>query len=351
MNLDTFYLIQALELAKLRRGFCAPNPAVGAIIILDNQILATGYHFAAGSPHAELDALQKLNQKALGATIYSTLEPCCHWGRTPPCTEALIQAGIKRVVYAYRDPNPIVNGKSTALLHEKGILCQYITVPEIDEFYESYSYWHRYKKPFVTAKIALSLDGKIAGPSGEPIAITGHELQRLTHSFRKKADAILTTVKTIHCDNPQLNIREANQPVIAKPIYILDSQLQLSPTMNIFKTAKSLTVFYEEDSQKQLQKLIDLNVRCIKIKTGRNLKEVIELIGQDGIHDLWVEAGGKCFSALITQKLIQRALIYMAPCWIGDGQSAFDSTFSFDLADCKIHWQPVGKDALCDIRW
>ncbi|MCE3239348.1 MAG: ribD [Gammaproteobacteria bacterium] len=352
-NLDGFYLIQALELAKLRRGFCAPNPAVGAVITLEDKVLATGYHFAAGSLHAEIDALQKLNSKAIGATIYVTLEPCCHWGKTPPCTDALIHAGIKRVVYGYRDPNPSVGDKSAVLLQAKGISCEHIALPEIDEFYESYQYWHHKKMPFVTAKIALSLDGKIAGKLGKRIQITGQALQKFTHAARKTTDAILTTVKTIMCDDPKLNARETNE-TIAKPLYILDSKLQLSPLMTVFKTAQSLTVFYAEDTQNQLQKLTDLGVRCIQLNKsiqGVDLHQVIKAIGQEGIHDLWVEAGGKCFSALVMEKLVQRALIYIAPRWIGEGQAAFADHFSLDLAGCKIHWQQVGNDALCDIHW
>ncbi len=353
-SVDSLYLLQALECAKLRCGFCAPNPAVGAVITFNDKILATGYHFAAGSPHAEIDALKKLNNKAIGATIYITLEPCCHWGRTPPCTEALIQAGIKRVIYGYRDPNPLVSDKSALLLLQaKGILCEHIPLPEIDEFYKSYQYWHDTKMPFITAKIALSLDGKIAGKSGERIQITGHALQEFTHAARKKTDAILTTVKTIMCDDPNLNARDTNE-IIAKPLYILDSKLQISPIMTVFKTAQSLTVFYAEDTQKQLQKLTDLGVRCIQLDKstqGLDLHPVIKSIGQEGIHDLWVEAGGKCFSALIMQKLVQRALVYIAPRWIGEGQTAFPDNFSLEVAECKIYWQQVGNDALCDIRW
>src|SRR5579872_350780 len=156
MNKEHF-LRQALELAKIRRGFCSPNPSVGAVIVSETgDVLATGYHFAAGHAHAEVDALQKLNGKAKNAIIYITLEPCCHWGRTPPCTDAIIQAGIKQVIYGFMDPNPMVSGKSKTILAKENILCDYVEVPEITEFYASYRYWHQTKKPFVTAKIALS---------------------------------------------------------------------------------------------------------------------------------------------------------------------------------------------------
>jgi diaminohydroxyphosphoribosylaminopyrimidine deaminase/5-amino-6-(5-phosphoribosylamino)uracil reductase len=353
-NHDLIYLNQALNLAKIRRGFCSPNPSVGAVITLENKILATGYHLACGSPHAEIDALKKLSMHAPGATIYITLEPCCHWGKTPPCTDALIQAGIKRVVYSYADPNPKVAGKGVLALQEQGIHCDHVPLPEITAFYASYHHWLQTKTPFITAKIALTLDGKIAGKLGERIQITGQALQEFTHALRKTADAILTTVKTILHDDPQLNARTANE-IIAKPIYILDSKLDFPQAATLLKTAKSLTLFHATDANPiRQQALIEQGIRCIAIdknKDGLDLKQVIHLIGQDGIHDLWIEAGGKCFSAFATQQLLQRAFIYIAPRCLGEGQAAFENNFSLNLTNTKIHWQQFGNDVLCDIHW
>ena len=304
-NNDLIYLAQALNLAQIRRGFCSPNPSVGAVITLENKVIATGYHLACGSPHAEVDALKKLSMRAQGATIYVTLEPCSHWGRTPPCTDALIQAGIKRVVYSYNDPNPEVTGKGAFALQLKGIRCDYIPLPEITTFYASYHHWLETKTPFITAKIALTLDGKIAGKSGERIQITGKALQEFTHASRKTADAILTTIKTILYDDPQLNVRLSNE-TIAKPIYILDSELNFPCTATVLKTAKSLTLFHAHDANPMhQQQLIKQGIRCIAINKneyGLDLKQAIQQIGQDGIHDLWVEAGGKCFAALAMQQ-------------------------------------------------
>lgn len=353
-NTDLTYLSQALDLAKIRRGFCSPNPSVGAVITLDNKVVATGYHMAAGSPHAEADALKKISMHAKDATIYVTLEPCSHWGKTPPCTDALIQAGIKRVVYGYSDPNSTVSGKGASALQTNGIICDYIPTSDIADFYESYNHWLKTKTPFVTAKIALTLDGKIAGKQGERIQITGKALQEFTHASRKTADAILTTIKTILHDDPQLNVRIAND-TIAKPIYVLDSELNLPFTSTILKTAKSLTIFYSKEADPtRLQQFNKQGIHCIAIdknNNGLDLNQVIQHIGQAGIHDLWVEAGGKCFAALIKQKLLQRALIYVAPRWLGEGQSAFENDFILDSNNTKIQWKQLGNDALCDIRW
>lgn len=352
MNSELF-LRQALELATIQRGFCSPNPSVGAIIVNDaGDILATGYHLGAGHAHAEVDALKKLNGKAKDATIYITLEPCCHFGRTPPCTDAIIQSGIKKVIYGYRDPNPIVSGKSAAILAAKNILCEHVAIPEITEFYNSYRHWHLTQKPFVTAKIALSLDGKIAQQNGDPTQITGPALKELTYQYRKKSDAILTTAKTINFDNPQLNVR--GDKTIAKPIYILDRELKISLDAKIFSTAKSVTLFHAKNVDKQkLDQFIQQNIRCVAVEEEQNklnLTAVIEQIGKDGIHDLWIEAGGTCFAAFAKQKLLQKMLIYVAPRWFGVGQKAFDNDFSLDISQSTISWQQVGNDVVCEIR-
>lgn len=347
-----YYLRQALELAHIRRGFCSPNPSVGAVIVSPKgEILATGYHLGPGQAHAEVDALNKLNGKADGATIYITLEPCCHFGRTPPCTDAIIASGIKQVVYGFEDPNPIVCGKSRAILAEKNIACEFVTVPEIAEFYQAYSHWQHTNKPLVTAKIALSLDGKIAQENGEPQQITGLALKNLTYQYRKHSDAILTTAKTIICDNPQMNVRGVE--TISKPIYILDRELRTPLDAKIFSTAKSVTLFYASDiAQEKLERFSQKNIRCIAIDIKQkklNLTTVIEQIGQDGVHDLWVEAGGICFSECVKQHLLHKILIYIAPRWLGSGLNAFPSDFSLDLSGYTVNWQQVGNDVVCEM--
>jgi diaminohydroxyphosphoribosylaminopyrimidine deaminase/5-amino-6-(5-phosphoribosylamino)uracil reductase len=292
--------------------------------------------------------------RAEGATIYVTLEPCCHYGKTPPCTDALIQAGIRRVVYGYRDPAPKVNGKGHSILQGQGAQCDYIATPEIDAFYESYAYWCQEHKPFITAKIAMTFDGKITGKNGERIQITGKELQVLTHTSRQASDAILTTSRTIIQDDPSLNVRHSGQ-VMAKPIYVLDSQCNFPLKAALFQTAQSITLFHAENADTDKQRtLTECGVRCVPIRSasGRlDLSEIVHCIGKDGVHDLWIEAGGQCFAAFIRQKLLRRAWIYVAPRWLGSGQSAFPENFTLDISPCEIHWQQFGKDALCEIRW
>ncbi|MES2217717.1 MAG: bifunctional diaminohydroxyphosphoribosylaminopyrimidine deaminase/5-amino-6-(5-phosphoribosylamino)uracil reductase RibD [Pseudomonadota bacterium] len=352
---DVIYLRKALELAKIHRGFCAPNPSVGAVIVRAGLVVAAGYHTGPGQAHAEVDALRKLPEGgARGATIYITLEPCCNFGRTPPCTEAIKKAGLSRVVYGFRDSNPSVAGKGEAIVTAAGITCEHIHLPEINNFYASYQHWHLTKKPFITAKIALSLDGKIAGKNNVPVKITGDPLNELTHYSRKKSDAILTTATTIIHDDPQLNVR-SNGQIFKKPLYVLDSELRMPATAKVFNTAKSVTIFHKEQADpSRLAALTAAGARCIAVahtSKGLALDQVIQRIGEDGTHDLWIEAGGKCFAAFSTERLLQRAIIYIGTTWIGDGTSAFEDSFTLDsLQSSNLRWLQFGKDVMCEIN-
>lgn len=354
-NSHLAYMKLALALAKERRGFCAPNPAVGALVVKDGVVLAEGKHWAAGQPHAERDALNKLEGKAKGTIMYVTLEPCCHFGKTPPCTQGIIDAGIERVYYGFQDPNPTVGGKGAQELIAAGIPCEQVQLSEIDEFYQSYSYWLEHRRPFVTGKIALSFDGKIAGPKGKRVLITGKMLQRLTHEYRRNSDALLTTANTIIHDDPELNVR-LDQESIAKRIYILDSQLRLPLDAKVLTTASEVIIFHEKDAdEKGRQQLRNKNIRCVPIqkdKNGMRLKDVIKTIGEDGIHDLWVESGGRCFQSLVEQRLLNRALIYLAPKILGpQAKPAFNESLALLNGAKVVEWESYGEDAVCRLDY
>jgi diaminohydroxyphosphoribosylaminopyrimidine deaminase/5-amino-6-(5-phosphoribosylamino)uracil reductase len=350
------YLLQALELAELRRGFCAPNPAVGAVVVKQGQVLATGYHKASGQPHAEAEALALLGNEARGATLYVTLEPCCHVGKkTPPCTELLIARGIREVYYGYVDPNPQVAGRGQQTLQTAGITCAHAPVAAIDEFYQSYAYWWQTRLPWLTAKLALSLDGKIAGANGKPLAISGMELKHYTHTARRRADALLTTARTVVNDDPQLNVRLDGE-VLAKPLYVIDRELTLPLTAHVWKTAKSLCVFHKPTADAQRRAALEKQgASCVAIEetaNGLNLPEIIAYLGSQGVQDVWVEAGGRCFQALVTAKLLQRALLYIAPQVLGaDAWTAFSEPQNFLQTANQVRWQQIGQDAVCDLRW
>lgn len=347
------YLNLALNEARTRRGFCAPNPAVGAVVVKNGEILALGKHWAAGKPHAEVDALSQLSlEQSRGATLYVTLEPCCHFGKTPPCTNLIIEREIAEVFYAYADPNPLVSGKGEALLRAAGIHCEHFPLAEIDEFYCSYRYWQAHSRPWVSAKLALSLDGKIAAADGSPIQITGPECQELTHELRYHADAILTSATTILADNPELNVRLSETH--SKPIYILDRCLRLTGDEKIFSTAASLTLFHGKNISMEAQKNLEKKgARCILIEEEENLLQlapILDVIGKDGMHDLWIEAGGKMFYQFYFQNLIHRALFYLSPKTLGeDAKTAFPASFDITQSAASTKMFSRGDDVVWDL--
>lgn len=354
---DLFFLSQAFDEARKGRGFCAPNPSVGAIIVKNNVIIARGFHSKSGAPHAEVEALNHLsNDEAEGATVYVSLEPCCHHGKTPPCTDLLIRKKIARVVYGFKDPNPIVSGKGEKALLENEVKVNYLQTPEGDAYYEAYAFRTTQKIPWITAKLALSLDGKIAGKNGARLLLTSSVANAFTHLCRKETDAILTTAKTILNDNPQLNVR-LEKETHAKPVYILDRNLDLSRDLKVFSTASHVTLFCSTSIfQSKKHPITQTNVSIVPVKENEELLDLYSILSHihhDGKHELWVEAGGVLFQKLHEEKWVKRTLIYSCPVWIGDeGTSAFQSAQAPFLNEVQTtHWQSLGRDGLLEIRW
>jgi len=352
-------LLEALEEAQKGRGFCAPNPAVGAVVLnKSGDLLAKGYHHRFGEPHAEVEVLGSLSESETeGGTLYVTLEPCCHQGKTPPCVDLILQKKIARVIYGFNDPNPLVAGKGASYLREHGVACERHALPEIKAFYQAYRHWLEKKRPWVTAKLAFSLDGKIAGPAGEPTSITGAEANRLTHQLRKKSDGILTTVKTVITDNPQLNAR-LNGKQFNKRIFILDSALRFPLSAKINKTSASITLFYDKQQPSErikpqrIKSLGQAGIQCVPVSLKQgllSLDEVLDYIAEKGVYDLWVEAGGTLTQQLIKEKFLNQMIFYIAPKTLGSqAQSAFCDILNFSKAQ-DINWQSLGDDVMCEI--
>ncbi|MBA2655171.1 MAG: bifunctional diaminohydroxyphosphoribosylaminopyrimidine deaminase/5-amino-6-(5-phosphoribosylamino)uracil reductase RibD [Gammaproteobacteria bacterium] len=347
------FLLKALELANERRGFCSPNPSVGAVVVKNNEIIATGYHYGPGYDHAEVAASQQLSNFE-DASLYVTLEPCCHWGKTPPCTDMILNKGIKAVYYGYLDPNPLVAGQGAQLLQSQGVRCEQISLPEINAFYKSYSHWVQTHRPWVTTKLAMSLDSKIADLMSNPVSITGQIAGLFTHQSRKKSDAILTSVRTIIQDDPSLNIRLGDR-VIAKPLYVIDSKVEFPPSAKLMQTAAKITVFYSEGEPSKIKTLEELGITCHPVSQSighLHLGEILDKIGDDGVHDLWVEAGGKVFSAFASQQLAQKSFIYIAPKLLGKrALPAFNEDRDIFSEAKAIKWQNMGEDVVCEIDW
>jgi diaminohydroxyphosphoribosylaminopyrimidine deaminase/5-amino-6-(5-phosphoribosylamino)uracil reductase len=352
-------MLEALKLASVRRGFCSQNPAVGAVVVRDGKVISEGLHFAPGHPHAEVVALHGLDGKVQDCALYVTLEPCCHQGRTPPCTDRIIEAGIKQVFYGFSDPNPQVAGKGAQQLRAAGIDCQQLELAQVNAFYAAYRHWTLKQKPFVTAKIALSADGKIAGPGGKPVAITGPECLAFTHQHRLRSDAILTTATTIINDNPQLNCRQGGQ-VIKKAVYVLDSRLRMPLDAKLFATSERVILFYSNSADIAQLELLKAEatkkgwkLACHLVPasdSGLDLGAVLDVIAQDGVHDLWVEAGGKCFLSFFEENWLQRVYIYIAPRVLGGlAYSVFDKDIEFFTAGRQAQWRQLGGDQVCEI--
>lgn len=351
------YLLEALQEAKKRRGFCAPNPAVGAVLVKNNQIISRGHHYAAGSPHAEVVCLENVTKENLQqATLYVSLEPCCHHGRTPPCTDLIIASGIKDVIYAYRDPNPKVMGKGEELLHQAGIQTQYFPVVAINEFYDSYYYWIKNKRPKVTAKIAMSFDAKIATAHAQPVAITNEALRVFTHQQRQQHDAILTSALTVINDNPQMNVRLAGQ-MQKKPVYVIDRLGRIPTSAQLFSSAEKISIFHDAKTPiKPFGGLgLEDRVECIPIKSEDdklNIEQIIEEIGQRGVHDLWVEAGGKLLQSLLEKQMVHRCYIYVAAKLLGQqAHPAFHAQSDFLATAKKVQWQVFEDNVICQLDW
>ena len=329
---DKQFLIVALEQAIKGAGRCAPNPAVGAVIVKAGRVIASGYHRGVGQDHAEVDAIKQCDD-AKGATIYVTLEPCCHYGRTPPCTKAIIEAGITRVVFGCRDPHRHTIETGEQVLKKAGVSCDYCPVTEMTHFYRYYFYWLKTKTPWLTAKLAVSFDGKIAGAHGKPVKITGHELDQLTHQRRLYADGILTTVKTIMADDPQLTVR-LNNIVIKKPLFILDSQGDLPLMARVIATAQSITIFHRRDADSEkIKNLRDKQVTCVAVDydQGLDLNAVKSYLAQLGLHHVWIEAGGIATTGFLQARLLNEFILYIAPILLGpQAVRAFSAVIDFE---------------------
>ena len=207
----------SLIAAQSYKGFTDPNPAVGAVVVKNGEVVSVGAHQQAGLPHAEVMALRDISD-ASDAVLYVTLEPCCHHGKTPPCTDLIIAKNIKQVYFAYLDPNPEVAGNGCAQLLRAGVACEQLPIPEVDLFYREYAHWVKKQRPWVTAKIAVTADGFIAAAGGAPLAITGDQAQQYTHLRRKHSSALMTSAQTIINDDPAFNVRLGGE-YIKKPCW------------------------------------------------------------------------------------------------------------------------------------
>ena len=316
---DHGMMARALQLAERGLWTTSPNPRVGCVVVRDGEIVGEGWHEKAGEPHAEVNALQMAGDKARGSTAYVTLEPCSHHGRTPPCAEALIAAGLTRVIAAMTDPNPLVAGQGLARLSAAGIetACGLLE----NEAYElNIGFVSRmtHGRPWLRLKAAASLDGKTALNNGVSQWITGPEARRDGHAWRARACAILTGIGTVRDDDPQLSVRDVE--TTRQPLrVVVDSQLDIPLTARILQGGGTLVVGAVENAEKiALLRSTGNFVEILPNPAGKvDLKALLELLARRGINEVHAEAGCKLNGSLIREGLVDELLLYLAPCLIG----------------------------------
>ena len=324
-NQQNTWMKLALKLAEKGRYSCSPNPMVGAVVIANEKIIGEGYHKFAGEPHAEIYAINDAKDKTKGATIIVTLEPCSTHGRTPPCTKAIIKAGIKRVIIGTIDPNPAHSGKGITILKEAGIEVKVLNDPECEKLNERFNHFISTGLPFIHAKWAMTLDGKIATHTGNSKWISCSESRKFVHKLRAEHDAIMTGSGTVLEDDPQLNVRLEGtwrQPVKI----IIDSQLQTPLTAKILKSgAKTIIVCGKNADEEKMRQLENADARIIIIPTGSKnkiiLTELFKKLAAENISSVFVEGGNSLLGALLDNSLINKVTVFIAPKIIGGKNS------------------------------
>jgi diaminohydroxyphosphoribosylaminopyrimidine deaminase/5-amino-6-(5-phosphoribosylamino)uracil reductase len=354
---DTRYMRHVLQLAKRGTGLVSPNPRVGALIVQDGVLLSEGYHHRFGGPHAEVDALNDLTgASAHNATLYVNLEPCSHYGKTPPCTDAIINAGIKQVVIGIQDPNPEVSGKGIAKLQSAGICIKTGVLKEAcTEINRAYIKYIKTGIPYVTLKIAQSLDGRIATPAGKSKWITGEKSRRMVQHLRREHDAVLVGVETVIRDDPRLTIR-TGKSVSCRRV-ILDSRLRIPEQAKVLQTSIRERTIIITTSQADPEKADRFRKTGVEVWTvsqdqsGQvDMKSAMIKMGEAQIASLLVEGGSRIFSAFIQQKLFDEWIVFIAPAGFGSGLNAFEllpiSEPSEACAFTSTLWKKIGEDMM-----
>ncbi|MBI2876140.1 MAG: bifunctional diaminohydroxyphosphoribosylaminopyrimidine deaminase/5-amino-6-(5-phosphoribosylamino)uracil reductase RibD [Candidatus Tectomicrobia bacterium] len=324
----------ALALALKARGRTSPNPLVGAVIIQDGRIVGRGYHVCAGAPHAEVVALEEAGPQAAGATLYVNLEPCCHWGRTPPCTSALIRSGIQRVVVGMVDPNPRVSGKGIEQLQQAGIEVEVGLLEErARRDNEAFIKYITTGQPFVILKSAVSLDGKIATASRQSRWITSGRSRLESHKLRDQVDAILVGIETVLADDPQLTTRLWGRKGRDARKIVVDSVLRIPLEARVLPAnatredgqAPAAGVIIATTARASSEKARQLEAKGAQVlrvgdRGGRvDLSELMRALGQQGIVSLLIEGGGEINAAALQAGLVDKVVFFIAPLLIGGG--------------------------------
>lgn len=318
------FMKRAIHLARKGIGYTNPNPVVGAVIVKGGRVIGEGFHQAYGGLHAERNALKNCTEDPQGADLYVTLEPCCHYGKTPPCTETIIEHGISRVYVGNMDPNPKVAGRGVQILREHGIQVETgIMEEECRKLNEIFFHYISHETPYVALKYAMTLDGKIAVKTGESKWITGQGAREHVHTLRHKYAAILAGIGTVLCDDPMLNarVRGGNNPVRV----ICDSRLRIPLSSKIVQSAKVIpTIVAACERTKKAEKLEELGCRvliCPEKKGHLDLMELFRILREEKLDSVLVEGGADINDSVIRTGAVQKVYAYVAPKLFGGKQA------------------------------
>ena len=322
---DEKWMRLALRLAEKGRGRTSPNPVVGAVLIKRGKVIGEGYHARSGEAHAEIVALRQAREEARDAVLYLNLEPCTHYGRTPPCVPQVIKAGVKRIVIGMDDPNPIVHGKGIEALRKAGLeVTVGVLEKECRRINEAFCKYILRKQPFVVLKVAATMDGKIATRTGDSKWISGEASRRLVHKLRGQVDGVLVGIGTVLTDDPLLTARtkEGKEPYRI----VLDSRLRIPEEARVFEHSPSEVILATTDlaPQDKVERLRKRGVRILVIDSteGRvHLRSFLTKLGEIGIVNLLVEGGSRVNGSFLDEGLIDKFLLFLSPKWLGDPQA------------------------------
>jgi diaminohydroxyphosphoribosylaminopyrimidine deaminase/5-amino-6-(5-phosphoribosylamino)uracil reductase len=351
---DVQYMQQALELARGGLGFVSPNPLVGCVLVKDGVVVGQGYHQRFGGPHAEVHAIQEAGAQARGAVLYVNLEPCSHTGKTPPCADAVIQAGVKRVVVALRDPNPLVAGSGLSRLTAAGVA---VTVgvcgAAAHKLNEAFIKYITTGRPFVTLKSAITLDGKIATRTGASQWITGEVARREGHYLRHAADAILVGIGTVLQDDPQLTTRLPDRQGVNPLRVIVDSTLRLPLHARVNDVATDRRTLVVTTARAPVSRRTPLQTRGVEVvclpayDDGRvDLEALLRYLGEHEVASVLVEGGATLSATLLRRRLVDKVLLFVAPKIIGADGISVIGPCGVETMEQVIHLRDVAVQRL-----
>lgn len=357
---DKKFMSECLELARKGLGYVSPNPLVGAVLVKNGRVIGKGYHQKFGGPHAEIMAIENARAKVEGATLYVNLEPCAHYGKTPPCTEAIISHGIRRVVVGMIDPNPLVKGRGIRSLRAAGIeVTAGVLQHECQQLNESFVKRVTTGLPFVALKIAQSLDGKIARPDRRSEWITSVESRKYVHQLRAQYDVVLVGARTVSLDNPRLTVRYVKGRNPRR--IVLDGNLTSPASSYLFKDRHraQTIVFCREDTNELLARkkmiLQQEGVQVVEMKAAPNgrieLRNVLKELASMGVNSVLVEGGQEVFTQFVSEKLVDKAHIFIAPVVFGcKGLPAFGdlSAVAQSRKFTSMRVETIGSDLLVE---